>query len=211
MNFVYEPKVQADIAAFVNYVTPVDGVKEILAKRDPKLAKNQLIFPDEQFIADCVPVHGAARRRRGRAGGRGGLAGGHLRLTEDRAPAEIESRCVAPPMNSAGAWSPTGCSGRARSWLTLFFVVPMYFMGELALRSGTFTEGFTFSWEFSNYPDALEGRREQIGRTFFYSGVATVLALLIAYPLAYVIAFRAVRAGGLRCCSPSSRPSSPPI
>jgi spermidine/putrescine transport system substrate-binding protein len=55
MNFVYEPEVQADIAAFVNYVTPVDGVKEILAKRDPKLAKSQLIFPSENFTKDCVP------------------------------------------------------------------------------------------------------------------------------------------------------------
>jgi spermidine/putrescine transport system substrate-binding protein len=55
MNFAYEPEVQADIAAFVNYVTPVAGVKEILAERDPALAKDPLIFPSEQFIADCVP------------------------------------------------------------------------------------------------------------------------------------------------------------
>ncbi len=55
MNFVYEPKVQADIAAFVNYVTPVNGVKEILSKRDPALAKNPLIFPSEEFTKDCQP------------------------------------------------------------------------------------------------------------------------------------------------------------
>jgi hypothetical protein len=36
-------------------VTPVAGVKEILAKEDPKLAQNDLIFPDENYIADCVP------------------------------------------------------------------------------------------------------------------------------------------------------------
>jgi spermidine/putrescine transport system substrate-binding protein len=55
MNFSYEPKVQADIAAFVNYVTPVDGVREILDKRDPALAKNPLIFPSEEYVADCFP------------------------------------------------------------------------------------------------------------------------------------------------------------
>jgi spermidine/putrescine transport system substrate-binding protein len=49
MNFVYEPKVQADIAEYVQYVTPVDGVAEVL----PKLADNQLIFPDEQFTENC--------------------------------------------------------------------------------------------------------------------------------------------------------------
>jgi spermidine/putrescine transport system permease protein len=86
---------------------------------------------------------------------------------------------------------PYGLLGPGAIWLILFFVVPMYFMGELALRSGTFTEGFTFSWEWANFPDALEGRGEQITRTFLYSGVATILALLIAYPLAYAIAVRA--------------------
>jgi spermidine/putrescine transport system permease protein len=88
---------------------------------------------------------------------------------------------------------PYGLLGPGAIWLVLFFLVPMYFMGELALRSGTFTEGFTFSWDWSNFPNALEGRWQQIGRTFVYSGVATVLALLIAYPLAYAIAIKASR------------------
>src|ERR671915_1402040 len=86
---------------------------------------------------------------------------------------------------------PYGLLGPGAVWLALFFVVPMYFMGELALRSGTFTEGFTFSWEWGNFPDALDGRGEQIVRTFMYSGVATLIALLIAYPLAYAIAVKA--------------------
>lgn len=55
MNYVYDPEAQADIAEYVNYVTPVDGVREILAERDPKLAENDLIFPDEEFTADCTP------------------------------------------------------------------------------------------------------------------------------------------------------------
>lgn len=53
MNFVYRPEVQADIAAYINYVQPVTGVQEILAKRDPKLAKDKLIFPPEEFTAGC--------------------------------------------------------------------------------------------------------------------------------------------------------------
>ena len=87
--------------------------------------------------------------------------------------------------------TPYGLLAPGAIWLILFFVVPMYFMGELALRSGTFTEGFTFTWEWGNFPDALDGRGEQIWRTFLYSGAATVLALLIAYPLAYAIAVKA--------------------
>ncbi|MDX6636010.1 MAG: spermidine/putrescine transport system substrate-binding protein [Solirubrobacterales bacterium] len=53
MNFVYEPEVQANIAEYVNYVTPVEGVKEVLAKRDPELASNQLIFPSSSFTKKC--------------------------------------------------------------------------------------------------------------------------------------------------------------
>jgi spermidine/putrescine transport system permease protein len=86
---------------------------------------------------------------------------------------------------------PYGLLAPGTIWLVLFFVVPMYFMGQLALHSGTFTEGFTFNWAWSNFPDSLDGRGEQIFRTFVYSGIATVLALLIAYPLAYAIAVKA--------------------
>ena len=90
---------------------------------------------------------------------------------------------------------PYGLLAPGAIWLAVFFVVPMYFMGEMALRSGVplSPEGFIFTWEWSNFPDSLEGRGEQIGRTFFYSGAATILALLIAYPLAYAIALRAGR------------------
>jgi spermidine/putrescine transport system permease protein len=86
---------------------------------------------------------------------------------------------------------PYGLLGPGTIWLVLFFVVPMYFMAELALRSGSFTEGFTFTWEWSNFADSLDGRGAQILKTFFYAGTATAIALLIAYPLAYAIAVKA--------------------
>jgi spermidine/putrescine transport system permease protein len=70
----------------------------------------------------------------------------------------------------------------------------MYFMGELALYSGSLTTGgFELTWAWSNFPDALSGNEAQILRSFFYAGMATLLALLIGYPLAYAIAFRAGR------------------
>jgi spermidine/putrescine transport system substrate-binding protein len=51
MNFVYDPVVAAKIAAYVNYVTPVEGAKEELAKTDPETASNPLIFPDDATLA----------------------------------------------------------------------------------------------------------------------------------------------------------------
>ena len=78
-------------------------------------------------------------------------------------------------------------------WLGLFFVVPMYFMGVVSLESGSLETGFAFTWEFSNYRDAISQYSEQFLRSFLYGGIATALALLIAYPLAYAISFRAGR------------------
>jgi spermidine/putrescine transport system permease protein len=87
--------------------------------------------------------------------------------------------------------APYGLLGPGGIWLILFFCVPMYFMAELALRSGSIeTGGFIFTWEFSNFPNALDANSEQIIRTFVYSGIASALALAIAYPLAYVIAIK---------------------
>jgi spermidine/putrescine transport system substrate-binding protein len=53
IDFVYRPEVQADIAEYVNYICPVEGVQEILAKRDPALAQNQLIFPNEETLSNA--------------------------------------------------------------------------------------------------------------------------------------------------------------
>ena len=78
-------------------------------------------------------------------------------------------------------------------WLIIFFVVPMYFMGRISLYEGSSTTGYEFVWNWSNFPDALSEYDTQFLRSFFYAGAATVLALLIAYPLAYAIAFRGGR------------------
>ena len=78
-------------------------------------------------------------------------------------------------------------------WLILFFVIPLYFMGRLALESGTLETGFNFSWEWSNFSDGFSRFDQNFYRSFTYAGAATVISLLIAYPLAYAIAFRAGR------------------
>ncbi len=89
---------------------------------------------------------------------------------------------------------PYGLLGPGAIWLVLFFVVPMYYMGQMALRSGSLdTGGFTFTWEWANFGDALSGHEEQLVRSFLYAGSATLIALAIAYPLAYAIALRAGR------------------
>jgi spermidine/putrescine transport system substrate-binding protein len=51
MNYVYEPEVAAKITAYVGSITPVKGVQELVAKTDPDLAENPLVFPDDETQA----------------------------------------------------------------------------------------------------------------------------------------------------------------
>ncbi|MEO8908215.1 MAG: spermidine/putrescine ABC transporter substrate-binding protein [Microbacteriaceae bacterium] len=53
INHYYEPAVAAEVAAWVNYITPVVGAKEEAVKIDPKLAENQLIFPDAKTLENA--------------------------------------------------------------------------------------------------------------------------------------------------------------
>jgi spermidine/putrescine transport system permease protein len=78
-------------------------------------------------------------------------------------------------------------------WLLLFFAIPLVYMGLESLKTGTIDTGFQLTWEFSNYTNALKNYNEQFLRSFEYAGLATLIALLIGYPLAYVIAFRGGR------------------
>ena len=75
-------------------------------------------------------------------------------------------------------------------WLLLFFALPLVYMAFESLKTGTIDTGFQLTWEFSNYTNALKDYNEQFIRSFEYAGLATLIALLIGYPLAYVIAFR---------------------
>jgi spermidine/putrescine transport system permease protein len=78
-------------------------------------------------------------------------------------------------------------------WLAVFFAAPLFIMALESLKTGTIDTGFQLTWEFSNYTNALSDYSEQFLRSFEYAGLATLFALLIGYPLAYVIAFRGGR------------------
>jgi len=75
-------------------------------------------------------------------------------------------------------------------WLIVFFFVPMYYLLDMSTRTGNLIDGFAQTYSFSNYTDAITSNQEQLVRSLLYAGSATLLAFLIAYPLAYAIAFR---------------------
>ena len=78
-------------------------------------------------------------------------------------------------------------------WLSVFFVVPLGFLAYQSLQSGNFDVGYAFSWAWGNYWSAIKNYRGEFIRSFEYAGVATALALVVSYPVAYWIAFRGGR------------------
>jgi spermidine/putrescine transport system permease protein len=81
------------------------------------------------------------------------------------------------------------------AWLALFFVVPLGFLGYQSLQdiSDPILLTYTFKWAWHNYGDAITTYHSQFLRSLEYAGLATAIALLISYPLAYWIAFRGGR------------------
>jgi spermidine/putrescine transport system permease protein len=79
------------------------------------------------------------------------------------------------------------------AFLAVFFLVPTYYLANTSLQSGDLFSGYTFSWAWDNYSDAVTTYKAQFLRSLEYAGLATVIAFVISYPLAYWIAFRGGR------------------
>ena len=84
----------------------------------------------------------------------------------------------------------------ALAYLGIFFVVPFFSLARTSLSEtggSVFMPTLTFAWDFGNFTDAFVLYQDQILRSFGYALAATVLCLVLAFPLAYVIAFKAGR------------------
>ncbi|WP_329380892.1 ABC transporter permease [Streptomyces sp. NBC_01716] len=78
-------------------------------------------------------------------------------------------------------------------WLLVFFALPMVYQASTSVQTGSLEEGFKVTWHFQTYWDALQEYYPHFVRSLLYAGTATVLCLLLGYPLAYLIAFKAGR------------------
>ena len=78
-------------------------------------------------------------------------------------------------------------------WLAVFFLVPMVTLFGTSLQTGSFAQGFQQTFALGNYPEAWARFWPQMLRSLGYATIATGVALVIAYPLAYTIAFKAGR------------------
>jgi spermidine/putrescine transport system permease protein len=80
-------------------------------------------------------------------------------------------------------------------FLFVFFIIPLITLFKISLstKPDRLLPNYDFTWEWSNFGTAFDDFGQQLLRSFAYAGVATVLCILIAYPIAYFIAFKAGR------------------
>ena len=80
-------------------------------------------------------------------------------------------------------------------WLVVFFLVPTVtlLISSLYDPSGSLVDGYTLTGRFANYTDAIQQYADTFGRSLAYALAATVACILLGYPLAYAIAFKAGR------------------
>jgi spermidine/putrescine transport system permease protein len=74
------------------------------------------------------------------------------------------------------------------AWLVVFFVVPTLSLASQSLQTGNVETGYSLTWHFRTYVDALSQFWPHFLRSIIFAGTATLLTLLLAYPLAYFIA-----------------------
>lgn len=78
-------------------------------------------------------------------------------------------------------------------WLVTFFIIPIFSLASTSTMvrpEGAQIGTYVQELRFQNYVDAFLANQDQYIRSFLYAGIATILALAIAYPLAYMIAFK---------------------
>jgi spermidine/putrescine transport system permease protein len=76
-------------------------------------------------------------------------------------------------------------------WLIVFFAIPLVNQLNVSLQSGDAETGYSFTWNFSVYTDAISDYSTQFLRSIGYAATATILCLIIGFPLAYFTAFKA--------------------
>jgi spermidine/putrescine transport system permease protein len=77
-------------------------------------------------------------------------------------------------------------------YLLIAFIVPLILVVYTSLQTGgLLSGGYTFTWAFDNYADAFSSSKVFILRAVIYAGLATLFGILLAYPMAYWIAFYA--------------------
>ncbi len=185
MNYVYDPKVQGLMEAGdpkqnitgIYYIPPVKGAGSGPRSSTRPSRNNPLIFPSAATLNSVHIFDNAALNNEKYQTEWNNLISGYELGLFHRHKGLTPYLLLAPGM----------------IWLTIFFVVPLGYLAYQSLQSGNIDFGYAFTWAWGNYWTAIRDYRTQFIRSIEYAGMATVIALVVSYPVAYWIAFRGGR------------------
>ncbi len=78
-------------------------------------------------------------------------------------------------------------------WLVAFFLVPLITVLSVALQTGNPDTGFNLTWHFGEFSNVISNYHAEFLRSFEYGAISTLIAFVVAYPMAYWIAFHGGR------------------
>jgi spermidine/putrescine transport system permease protein len=119
-------------------------------------------------------------------------AAGHI---SSLGPAEAQLDGPPDPEGQKRGWAGYFLLLPGGLWLLLFFVVPTVTLVATSLYdpAGSLQLGYQMTWHWQNYVDALQDYGPQFVRSLIYASIATIACILLGFPLAYAIAFKAGR------------------
>ncbi|ARP72600.1 ABC transporter permease [Streptomyces pluripotens] len=97
------------------------------------------------------------------------------------------------PSRRRGRFTPYWLLLPGMLWLIIFFALPLVYQASTSVQTGSLEHGYKVTWHFVTYWNAISDYWPQFLRSVVYAAAATLLCLLLGYPLAYLIAFRAGR------------------
>ncbi len=193
MNFYYTPKIAGIVEDWVSYVCPVPAAQEYILNviKDPTVANSPLVFPSATADKLSHQLLHLPRLRR--------LRGVERHLQPDHRIVSTDLIEPTKPAYRQPSWlrrhsPPYWLSLVGGGWMLLFFLIPLASGLIVSLETGNPVSGYTLTWNWHIYSQ-LFVHSDIPYTTFFirslcYGVATTILSILIAYPMAYFIAFR---------------------
>ena len=102
-------------------------------------------------------------------------------------------QATAAPQRARRNWVPYVLLLPGLLWLALFYATPMVTLGSQSLQEGNVYDGYVLTGNVAVYGEAISEYWPQLVRSLGYAATATVIGLVLAYPLAYYMAQKAGR------------------
>ena len=188
INFFYEPANAATLMAYIQYISPVEGVADELGEdgwQGGQARRQPAREPDRRVPGDPLDLRAAGPE--GGGGVRQALRGDHRLRLMPTGTVERDDQG-----RKRARWAPWMLLGPGLIFLFIFFFFPLYTLFRMSLSAApTRFSDPVFDWHWDNYSSAFSSvQRPVLPVVPVRRSSRRCSRCVIAYPLAYVIAFR---------------------